>query len=276
MKIINLDQTFQPYGSGLAYEAFTFNGGEPHIRLLESVTNESMLITTRIRSFDDMGLLLVAVDALRRAGVTELSLFLPYFPAARQDRFMQPGEALTVKVYSDLINNLNFKEVTIFDPHSDVTPALLDRVKVISNQAFVEQCVASLTSYVLVSPDAGALKKTYKLAQHLGVDYIECSKKRNPVNGQLSDVHIYAPLLQGQTCVVVDDICDGGATFLQLAKALRQQGAGSLILMVSHGIFSRGFEALKIYYDQIFSTDSFQTFATPELTQIPLSAPLLN
>ncbi|OZI07255.1 phosphoribosylpyrophosphate synthetase [Siphonobacter sp. BAB-5385] len=274
MKVINLEPTFQPYGPGLAYEAFTFNGGEPHIRIQEPVAGADVQVTTRIQSFQDMGLLLVAVDALRRAGVQNLYLFLPYFPGARQDRCTQVGEALTVKIYADLINALQFKEVQIFDPHSDVTPALLQNVKVISNQTFAQICIASLSDYLLISPDAGALKKTVALAQRLGVDYVECSKKRNTLTGQLSDVRVYADDLQGQTCVVVDDICDGGATFLQLAQALRQHGAGSLVLIVSHGIFSRGFTALATYYDQIFSTDSFQTLSSDALTQIHLSPAL--
>ena len=60
--------------------------------------------------------------------VKTINLFLPYFPGARQDRVMVAGESLTVKVYANLINDLKLNKVTIFDPHSDVTPALLEKV----------------------------------------------------------------------------------------------------------------------------------------------------
>lgn len=259
MKLIHLDPDFQPWRPGVGFDFLTFSGGEPHLRLNEPVAGDDMWVTTRVTSFEGIGKLLVAVDALRRAGAASCSLVIPYFPGARQDRVAQPGEALTVKVYADLINALNLKEVWIFDPHSDVTPALLDRVRVISREPFVAACLHQLAeSYVLVAPDAGAVKKTTHLAEYLGVPYIECSKKRDTRTGALHAACVHAEDLKGQTCVVVDDICDGGATFLQLAVALKEKGAGKLVLIVSHGIFSKGLTELHRHYDRIFTTDSFR------------------
>jgi len=110
MKYLHLDTDFTPFGKSIAFEAFTFNGGEPHIKIKEALgisssdfssnkEPELVLITTRIRSFNDLGFVLVANDALKRMGVEKISLLLPYFPAARQDRVMVSGEALTVPHY---------------------------------------------------------------------------------------------------------------------------------------------------------------------------------
>ncbi|MEM9678902.1 MAG: ribose-phosphate diphosphokinase [Bacteroidota bacterium] len=274
---MNLDPEFTPFETekAIRFETFTFSGGEPHIKIISDLSEDDhVVITTRIRSFNDMGLLLISVDALRRMGVKVIDLVLPYMPAARQDRVMVPGEPLTVKVYADLINELNFESVTIFDPHSEVAPALLNHAKVLSNHGFVKQVIEAINSdMVLVSPDGGALKKVYKVSEYLGgIEVIECSKKRNVMDGTLEGFRVYSDDLKGQDCLVIDDICDGGGTFLGLAKALREKNAGDLYLAVSHGIFSRGVDQLKQYYKQIFTTDAFQSIDDDSVEVVEMKA----
>ncbi len=272
MKYLNLDPQFVPFNQSIIHEAFQFNGGEPHIKILEELSKENeVTITTRIKTFNDIGLLLVAVDALRRMGVQEVCLFIPYFPGARQDRLMVLGEPLTVKVYADLINGLNFKKVTIVDPHSEVTLALLNNVEELTNHHLVKLATDPLKDYFLVSPDGGALKKIYKTAQYLGgVDVVECGKTRDVTTGSLSGFKVHHEDLGGRTCVVVDDICDGGGTFLGLAEELRKHNAGDLILVVTHGIFNRGTEELSKYYSRIVCADSFSNLNDPNIEQVKL------
>ncbi|HLP95507.1 MAG TPA: ribose-phosphate diphosphokinase [Saprospiraceae bacterium] len=270
---LSLDPTFQPFteGKSLSFETFTFSGGEPHIRINPDFDPDAgVRIAHRINSFYDLGLLCLAVDALRRLGVRHIESFIPYFPAARQDRVMSAGEPLSVKVYADIINALLLQKVTIFDPHSDVTPALLHHCQVMNNHAFIAQALSDLSpNTLLVSPDAGALKKIYYLAKALGGrQVIECSKNREIQTGQLHDFKVYADDLQGQPGLLVDDICDGGRTFLGLAAALKAKNAGPLYLAVSHGIFSNGFEALNGSFERIFTTNSIQSISQPSITQI--------
>ena len=261
MKYLNLDNIFTPFGKSIAFEAFTFNGGEPHIKITEDLKiNDEVMITTRIQNFNDVGFLLLANDALRRMGIRKISLFLPYFPAARQDRVMVAGEPLSVKVYADIINAADFYEVIIVDPHSEVTSALLNNVVTILNHEFVAHCLEGMNDYILISPDGGALKKIYKVSAFMnGIPVVEGSKKRDVKTGKLSGFTVYADDLKGATCVIVDDICDGGGTFLGLATELKAKNAGDLILIVTHGIFSKGLETLSSLFDKIYSTDSFST-----------------
>ena len=259
MKYLNLDSSFAPFGKSIAFESFVFHGGEPHIRIQEALSSDDeVTITTRIHNFNNVGLLLIATDALRRMGIKTIHLFLPYFPAARQDRVMMTGEALSVKVYADLINAQKYESVTILDAHSEVTPALLNQVQNIPNHHFVASCLEKISDYILISPDGGALKKVYKLSQFLGgMPVVECSKMRAIKTGKLSGFTVYNNDLKGKTCVIVDDICDGGGTFLGLAKELKQKNCGKLILIVTHGIFSKGLEILEEVFDHIYTTDSF-------------------
>ena len=126
MQYLHLDSSFTPFGKSIEFTSFVFNGGEPHIKIEEELIGQQVTITHRLNSFNDVGLLLVATDALKRMGVQLIDLLIPYFPAARQDRVMVAGESLSVKVYVDIINAQNYNKVMVFDPHSEVTPALLN------------------------------------------------------------------------------------------------------------------------------------------------------
>ena len=271
MNYLHLDTDFTPFGKSIDFETFTFSGGEPHIKIKETVKG-AITITQRITSFNDVGFVLLATDALRRMNVKEINLFIPYFPAARQDRVMVSGESLSVKVYADIINSQNYEKVTVFDPHSEVTPALLNNVEVIDNHEYVKCCLETIKDeFVLISPDGGALKKIYKLSSYLGgIEVIECSKKRDVKTGKLSGFTVYANDLQGKTGIVIDDICDGGGTFLGLGKALQEKNSGDLHLIVSHGIFNKGFEQLEEIYKTIFTTNSFRNVVSTQVVQIKL------
>lgn len=277
MHYLHLDPTFTlgDLDRTLPFETFTFSGGEPHIRFhpQDIAGVEEVTITHRLRSFDDLGVLLLAVDALRRAGIQHLEMVLPYFPGARQDRVMVAGEPLTVKVYAELLNALSLRKIYVYDAHSEVTPAVLDHCQVISNHRFIERVLQDLSIDKLVSPDGGALKKIYKLSAYLGgIDVVEGSKVRDVRTGKLSSFQVFTEPLEGADCLIVDDICDGGGTFIGLAQTLKEKGAGRLYLAVSHGIFKKGIAPLTEYFDHIYTTNAFRTVeAHPNLTQMDLA-----
>lgn len=262
--ILNLDQNFRPFSDKkeIEFQSFIFSGGEPHIKIKPDFDlSGTVTITHRINSFNDFGLLLLAVDALKRMDVKLINVFIPYFPAARQDRVMITGEPLSVKVYVDILNSLKLNKITVFDAHSEVTSALLDNCEVIPNHDFIAQVLKKIGNNVkLISPDGGALKKIYKVSEYLGgIDVVECSKSRDVKTGKLSGFKVYDDNLQGMDCLIVDDICDGGGTFIGLAEELKKKNAGKLYLAVSHGIFNKGFESMKAF-EKIFTTDSFREF----------------
>lgn len=273
--ILNLDPNFKPFTAQpeIIFQNFTFSGGEPHIKINPDFdTTQKVTLTHRLNSFNDLGLLCIAVDALRRMDVKNMELFIPYFPAARQDRVMIKGEPLSVKVYADIINGMQFDKVFVFDAHSEVTPALVNNCEVIPNHTFIETVVKAIGNEVkLISPDGGALKKIYKVSEFLGgVEVVECSKSRDVKTGRLSGFKVYNDDLQGMDCLIADDICDGGGTFVGLAKELKNKNAGKLYLAVSHGIFNKGFAVLDCF-EKIFTTNSFKDFKGERVEVIGLN-----
>lgn len=273
--ILNLDLKFTPIlnQEEIKFQSFTFSGGEPHIKINPDFDhNQKVTITHRLNSFNDLGLLCITVDALRRMDVKIIDLFIPYFPAARQDRVMIKGEPLSVKVYADIINGLQLNKVFVFDAHSEVTPALVNNCEVIPNYTFIKEVLKVIGENVkLISPDGGALKKIYKVSEFLGgIDVVECSKSRDVKTGKLSGFKVYEDDLNGIDCLIVDDICDGGGTFVGLAEELKKKNAGKLYLAVSHGIFNKGFEVLNCF-DGIFTTNSVKDFEGESVQVIGLN-----
>lgn len=278
--ILHLDPHFKPLdGAEITFQSFTFAGGEPHIKINPDFDQtQPVTVTHRLNSFYDLGILCLAADALRRMDVELEQLIIPYFPSARQDRVMIKGEPLSVKVYADMINTLGFKKVTVFDVHSEVTPALLNRCNAVPNHRFIQEVIRQIGNPpLLISPDGGALKKIYKVSEFLnGLEVVECSKHRDVKTGRLEGFKVYADDLNGRDCLVVDDICDGGGTFIGLAAELKKKQAGKLYLAVSHGIFSKGIEDLAVCFDHIFTTNSFRELTHDCVTQIPLNQTLLS
>ncbi len=271
MTIINLDKSFKPFGKGIEFEKFDFPSGcEPHIKL-PMIECEEILITCRIRSSKDLMLLLLTKDALKRSGVNTIHVFIPYLPFARQDRVMTKGEPLSIKVLSEIINLQEFKTVTIYDVHSETSLALLNNSEVITNHSFVEEVLKDKKDYFIISPDNGAYKKIFKLCQHIEYhnDIVMCNKFRDVSNGVIRSMTVSHEDLEGKDCYIIDDICDGGGTFVLLAEVLKERNAGKINLIVSHGIFSKGTNLPNI--DHIYTTDSFKDIDnTSKLTQIKL------
>lgn len=237
MKTINL------FTSNEAVELKKFAGGECHVKFLQSFDEgDKIRINTRLNSSDDLMNLCLAVDALRNMGVTYIEAFVPYIPYARQDRVMVPGEPLSIKVFATLINNLRLNKVIAFDAHSDVSVALLDNCQNVANYEMVSYFLKklSLSDYVLVSPDLGAYKKIDKLAQKINYkgQIATGIKIRDLATGNIVKSDVNTENLNGKACIVIDDICDGGRTFIELAHALKEKNAGNLYFIASHGIFS--------------------------------------
>ncbi len=261
MKTLNLSPNFAPIGGNtISYEAFNFPSGcEPHIKLPKSIGDDHVVITTRIQSANDIIMVLLAADALRRTAVKKLELFIPYLPFARQDRVMVLGEPLSVKVIANLINSMNFDKVYLYDVHSEVSLALIDNSVSISNFSLVERALSGKEDYLIASPDAGAYKKIFKLCQELKYqgEIVVCNKVRDVSNGVIRALTVSHPDLGGKDVYIVDDICDGGGTFALLASVLKEKNAGRVNLIVSHGIFSKGVNIDGV--DHIYTTDSFKT-----------------
>lgn len=283
MILINLDKDNE------FVKTFEFSSGcEPHVKLLQTHNSHlfnydsKVQISCRVKNCNDIFKILLATDALRRSGVKHIELNIPYIPFARQDREMTSGEPLSIKVFADIINAQKYESVIFFDAHSDVTPALIDNSFHLSNRWFIRKVVydrllnKNVDDFLIVSPDSGAFKKIYKLCEEIQYKrhIVLCNKHRDVTNGKIDGIICDTDNFEGKDLFIVDDICDGGGTFVLLAEELRKRNCGKINLIVSHGIFSKGIDAL-YNIDHIYTTDSIngvENISSPKLTVIPIGS----
>lgn len=225
---------------------------------------EALRVYASLQTSDDIMALLLTADALRRHYPrADMDLLMPYVPYARQDRPCVNGEALSIAVMSTLINSCGFSTVHVLDAHSDVTPALIKNCSNMPQSRIFNKIFDTFSDSFIVAPDAGAYKKAHNLATHLGAKGVICANKvRDVATGKIEGVSV-TENVEGLSLLVADDLCDGGRTFIELAKVLRKQNCACLKLVVTHGLFTKGLDELTApgMYDKIFTTNSYHNSA---------------
>lgn len=261
---LNLHDGFGQCGEKIPFKINLFPAGECYVNVTVPHGIHSVRINTRCRNSDDIMNLLLAVDSLRRQGVWTIHIFIPYFPYARQDRVCHSGDSFSLKVVADLIKGKDIKIIS-YDVHSDVLEILLDdqSLRFYGNRRevldFIDYLEIQKTGLALICPDAGARKKSQALFDQGMFDtLIYCEKSRDSKFTSGVGVEPIENRIAGMTAVVVDDICDGGATFNALGQRLQEAKVKESYLFVSHGIFSKGFNELKKYYKKVGTTNSMQ------------------
>ena len=275
--VLNLDAGFNPFDGMddifyLDHKTLNFLGGEPHLQILSPAdVGGDLIITQRVKSPLDFMNIILANDAARRMGFTRIKLFIPYFPAARQDRVCNTGEPLTVKVFADMINNCNFDEVMIYSAHSEVTVALLNNVKELDRDFEYVQGIVLANSeghhFNIVCPDAGAGKRVGKIVQQLAngdpwrtYHLIRCEKIRDVKDGSLKEFFVQDDDLNGYPTLIVDDVNSMAGTFIGLGKKLREKNCGKLMLFTSHSDCAQGIQNAVENFDKVYTSDSRQNW----------------
>ena len=268
--------------SDINYTVSKYPDGQQNIKLDYSEgfgLVKKVTIKSRLNNFMDLELIICAVASLREMYVQEIHLYVPYVLGARSDRKFEDGSNNYLKaVICPIINALNLDSVSVLDPHSDCLEMGLNNFHKIDNCAFVKWALTKINNKndaqektVFVSPDAGALKKIYKVADYVYFkgDIIVCSKSRDN-NGKLSKTIVPLDINKfDKDIVIIDDIADGAGTFINIAKEIFEKrklipialpdtnNYGKLYLVVTHGIFSKGFDELSKYFDGIYCTNSY-------------------
>lgn len=280
MKILNLAK---PTYSEVEFSVSKFPDGQQDIILRDSpllkaslvIDEEPVEIKSRFTSFKDLELIICATNALRRLGAKKIHLFVPYILGGRSDRqFVSGGTSYLVDVIAPILNDLEFESISTTDPHSDVTAAIIKRLEVEDNYQLMRFALTppiyepnTEDNFILVSPDAGALKKVYRVAEKIGYhgNVITCTKDR-ALNGTLSKVKVpYIAADSTKDLLIIDDICDGGRTFINIAEQARAASyTGKIYLIVTHGIFTQGFNELAKHIDRIYTTNSYRDVSDEE------------
>ena len=240
------------------YNYFQMPDGQPHIQLDQPRTQYGM-ITSSLSSMEEVFKLVLARNAGRF--LPDCVLKITYLLGARQDK-AQSGEALTVKIICDMINNLGFSRVGVLHPHSNAPSLLLNNFLELNHIGFVEAAVNDFRPDFLIIPDLGAAKNSEKYNK-FELPQVQCYKRRDPKTGKLSGFGCYDEIPTGRG-LVIDDICDGGGTFLGLSELFDN----TLGLYTTHGLYTKGFTELNKKFEKTYCTDSYHKCAE-SIEEIP-------
>lgn len=244
-------------------DAFFFPGGEPHVNApdTEEVRDARFVVRLYGGSFEDVALAVCIAKVLLSHGSDDIDIFAPYFPGARQDK----AEPFTYDLYYEFLYQY-FTNILVVDPHSPVT-ARLEAVKVLPTPElplglfeYKSTAWGGAKTFCMISPDEGATERTRAIAARYNLPVVQARKVRDPEdNFRIKSIE--CDPIPYDYAIVVDDICDGGGTFLGLADATglnREQ----LRLWTTHGIYSKGTDELYNRYSFIASTDSIKFHST--------------
>jgi len=201
-------------------------------------------------------------------------LIIPYWPYGREDKKYSTIDMVATinNLFKSFVSNVD--TIVTYDLHSDawINKTNLNLCNITQNNIWIRAIDDYLfineiheDDCVLVSPDKGSRDKIYKLSNDTNISTIvKGFKKREPSTGKITEIYIEPckKSIEGSTAFVVDDICDGGGTFIPIAKQLRELGVKKLILIVTHGIFSNSTVKLigvapdKIY-DELWTTNTY-------------------
>ena len=256
--------------NGITYSTKVFSGGEQHIQLnidnaIEKDYQVSVVATDLTTS--DLVTLGLILNALENEMSSLPHLVLPYFPYSRQDRVCAPGQANSLLCVAPFLL-YSAGSLETWDMHSNMGIARLREYTntiSISSSSIISTCPELVElikdeSTILACPDKGAISRVMAVADKYNKPVIYFDKVRDPFNGNITGYEALSKEdLSGKTAVIIDDICDGGYTFILLAKQLIIQGAREIVLYITHGIFSKGVDILfNSGINKIYTTNSFQ------------------
>lgn len=209
-------------------------------------------IVWHFESNEEMIAIMFLTRHLQSNGVAFVHLAMPYIPNARQDRVKTNEDVFTLKYFSEFINSLGFSSVTVLDPHSSVSEALINNLVVKNPKKYIDKAIFEIEAsrnsayapitekmnlkpkpFIAFYPDEGAMKRYSGLIQ---MDYAFGIKRRDWSSGNILSLDVAGATnkISGSDIIIVDDICSKGGTFYDSAKKLKELGANKIYLYVTH------------------------------------------
>ena len=218
-----------------------FSDGEVRFQLLENVRGTDVFLIQPTCYPTDQHLmeLLIMMDALRRASAGRITVVVPYYGYARQDRKDRPRVAITSKLVADLLVTAGANRALFVDLHAAQIQGFFN---IPVDHLFASPVLVgyfrslNLPNLTVISPDAGGVERARFFAKKLEVPLAIVDKRRTDVN--VTEVMNVIGDVRGRTCLILDDIVDTAGTLCKTAEALVAQGAEAVYACATHAVLS--------------------------------------
>lgn len=237
-------------------EISRFADGEILVRSSNTVRGMDVFIfqSTSAPVNDNLMELLIAIDSLKRASANSITVVIPYYGYARQDRKAKGREPITCKLVANFLENSGATKVILIDIHSLQTQGFFNiPVDTLSVSCILfneyKKSNPNLDNLTIVAPDYGAVKKVRKISEILNISLAIVDKRRPKPN--VVEVSNLLGDVNGRDCLILDDMIDTGGTILKNIDLLKENGAKKITIMATHGVFSNNaIEKFKQFLDE--------------------------
>ncbi|MBS1719102.1 MAG: ribose-phosphate pyrophosphokinase [Armatimonadetes bacterium] len=222
-----------------------FADGEVRIMVDESARGSDVFILqpTCAPANETTMELFIILDAFRRASARRITVVMPYYGYARQDKKIKPREPITARLVADILQNCGASRIVAVDLHAQQIQGFFN-IPVdhlyggpILGRYFVKQGLADDPDVVVVSPDVAGVGRAKSLAEMLRCPFVVIAKRR-PAPNQVEVVEIVGDFV-GKKCVMIDDMIDTGGSIVNGAQALIDRGAKEVLACCTHPVFSK-------------------------------------
>ena len=220
-----------------------FNDQEIFVEVYENVRGEDMFVIqpTSNPANDNLMELLIMVDALRRSSAGRITAVIPYFGYARQDRRTKARTPISAKLVANMMVSAGVERVLTMDLHAAQIQGFFDIPvdNLYASPVFaldIRHHFRTLSEVTVVSPDVGGVARARELAQRIGCALAIVDKRREKA-GEVAEMTVIGEVV-GQTCLIVDDMCDTAGTLCKAADVLLAAGAREVHAYTTHGVMS--------------------------------------
>ena len=221
-----------------------FNDQEIFVEVYDNVRGEDMYIIqpTSNPANDNLMELLIITDALRRSSADRITAVIPYFGYARQDRRAKARTPISAKLVANLLTEAGVDRVLTLDLHAAQIQGFFDipvdnlYAAPIFAMDVEHHFRGRLDNVTIVSPDVGGVARARELAKRIGCALAIVDKRREKA-GEIAEMTVIGDV-RGQTCIIVDDICDTAGTLVKAADLLMENGAAEVHAYITHGVLS--------------------------------------
>ena len=238
-----------------------FSDGEIQVTLKENVRNQDVFIIQtgysnskpNYNTNDFLMETLILIDACKRSMAKTINVIMPYYPYSRQDKKDESRSPITAKLVANMLTQSGINRLVVMDLHSSQIQGFFDIpvdniysinivIDYFANNIFINYSEEEKDQkFIVVSPDAGAVKRTLKFAKLMGLDTAILHKQRNYGKKNTVEKSILVgdkDELKGKTAIICDDMCDTGGTLIKSVSVLVENGITDVIVVVTHGILS--------------------------------------
>jgi ribose-phosphate pyrophosphokinase len=218
-----------------------FSDGEINIQIAESVRGKDVYIIQPTSAPANANLmeLLIMVDALKRSSAKSITAVLPYYGYARQDRKAAPRVPISAKLVADMMEVAGVTRVVTVDLHASQIQGFFNIPvdNLYGASLFIDYIKEkNLPNPIIASPDIGGVARARYFAEHLGLDMVIVDKRREKAN--VAEVMNIIGSVEGKDVILIDDMIDTAGTMVKGAKALKANGATSVMACCTHPVLS--------------------------------------